>query len=152
MRAFQPFGNSSRRAQSAARFILAIAAAIACVLAFTAAPAGATARFTDGDMLSSDAGNAMIAWEADGPVSLSISRDGGPARSIYSGAARSFFVSGLADGEYRFVLHSEGGEESAPLTLAVEHQSMSRALLLVALGALAFLATVVVVLRGARDD
>lgn len=100
----------------------------------------------------SDAGNAQVAWRADGPVRLVIAAAEAEERTLYSGAAQSFFISGLEDGDYRLRLYGEAGQASEPLVLTVRHQSLTRALLLVSLGALVFLAIATVILRGARDD
>lgn len=93
-------------------------------------------------------------WEAAQPVTLELARDGdfASARTVYEGRNTQVFLSGLSDGEYAARLRGTNGSLSQPLALTVRHQSLSRALLLVALGALAFLATLFVILRGARDE
>lgn len=75
-----------------------------------------------------------------------------PGRVLYEGANTAYFISGLDNGSYAFVVTDGTGATSAPQVLTVEHQSLSRALWLVALGAVAFLATAFVILRGVRDD
>ena len=110
-------------------------------------------RFTGQDALSSDSGHAVVEWQADGPVTLEMTREGTSApRLLYSGPNHSLFVSGLANGRYSLQLTDAAGQSSPPLVLTVAHQSLSRALILVALGTVIFLATLAVIFRGARDE
>ncbi len=74
------------------------------------------------------------------------------ARPLYQGPNQSSFISGLADGDYYLRLRNKAGEESPALRLSVSHHPLSQALWLAALGAVIFLAVVVTILRGARDD
>ena len=76
----------------------------------------------------------------------------GTPRVLYNGTNHSLFVSGLANGTYRLRLTDAAGQSSSPLLLTVAHQSLRRALMLVALGAVIFLAIVAVIFRGARDE
>lgn len=108
--------------------------------------------FRSAGALSSDTGYSLIEWDAPGTATLAIASPGAPPRELYSGTNRAFFISGLADGTYRLTLRDAAGREAAPLELRVTHQSVTQALWLVALGAIVFLATVVAVVRGARDD
>jgi len=109
--------------------------------------------FVDAGPVESDTGYAAIAWTSGEPVTLELASTGDPAsaQAVYSGSNQTYFVSGLADGTYRLVLHNAAGEKSAPLELHVLHQSLTRALWLAALGAFAFLAIIFVILRGARN-
>lgn len=94
----------------------------------------------------------MIEWDAPGAATLAIAAPGARPRELYSGTNNAFFISGLSNGTYRLTLRDASGREADRLELEVTHQSVTQALWLVALGAIVFLATVVAVLRGARDD
>ena len=129
-----------------------------CVAAATLAPLGSadaqTPRFSQSGPLTSDAGYFMVEWQADRPVALEMTaqdRSSAP-RVLYEGKNKALFVSGLADGEYMLRLRDRTGAMSPALKLIVQHQSLTRALWLVALGMLAFLATMAVILRGPRDE
>ena len=108
--------------------------------------------FAEQDSVTSDAGNFLVSWNTQEPVTLEMQSGDGTPRTIYSGRNHAFFLSGLRNGDYAIRLKDAAGATADTLILHVQHQSLSRALLLVALGALAFLATVAVVLRGARDE
>lgn len=96
----------------------------------------------------------MLEWRSDTPVSLemSMSPDFAQTTEIYAGAAHRYFLSGLENGDYYLRLTTAQGATSSPVIVSVAHQSLSRALLLVAIGALVTLAIVVTILRGARDE
>jgi hypothetical protein len=77
---------------------------------------------------------------------------------VYRGDDLATYVSGLANGNYFFRLRfvSEGSKIplsswSAPLQLTVKHHSMQSAFLLFILGAVVFLSTVVVLIKGLKD-
>ena len=74
------------------------------------------------------------------------------AAIAYDGEAHSFFLSGLADGDYYLRIRGRNAVTSAPVRLTVEHQSLRRALLLLAIGSIITLAIVLTILRGARDE
>ena len=132
----------------------ALAIVLALLLSALPLPALASPAFTQTGPLKSDAGYFMVEWQADEPVSLEIAKQDSQAkpRVLYTGSNSALFVSGLQDGEYDVRLRDGSGALSKALTLSVEHQPLDRALWLVALGALAFLAAALVILKGARDD
>jgi hypothetical protein len=133
-----------------ARFLLVLALGMFCAPAMLYA---ATApSFRSDSAIESDTGYRLIEWDASGPATLAIVPPEAAPRELYSGSNEAFFISGLADGTYRLTLRDAAGREAPPLDLHVTHQSVTQALWLVALGAIVFLATVVAVLRGARDD
>lgn len=107
---------------------------------------------TSGPQISSDTGHALVAWEADGPATLSMSRaaDLSNAQPLYQGREQSYFLSGLADGDYYLVVEAENGDRSDPVLLSVAHQSLTRALWLTLIGAVITLGIIIVILRGAR--
>ncbi|KHK91925.1 hypothetical protein LK12_09400 [Novosphingobium malaysiense] len=129
------------------------AALFAAIFAL-AVPAHAAAHFEGPSELTSDAGHAMLEWQSDSPVSLEISTspDFSKTKQLYAGSAHRYFLSGLANGDYYLRLKTLEGQTSTPLLVSVVHQSLNRALFLVAIGALVTLAVVITILRGARDE
>lgn len=140
---------------SSRRCLPAPVRAVLLLLLLVLAPAATAApAFTADGPMTSDSGYFMIEWEADGPVTLEMARDAGFGQPevLYAGMNHATFVSGLADGDYYVRLRSDDGNLSEPLRLSVAHQSLERALWLVALGAVVFLSIVAVIARGAADE
>jgi len=132
---------------------LIFALAVLIIPAFASPARAAAPEFTDDMARESDSGQVQAAWEADGPVALTMTPlETGDLRLVYRGEAKGIFLSGLADGDYELRLAGQDGALSQPVVVSVEHQSLSRALWLVALGAIASLGVVIVIVRGARDD
>jgi hypothetical protein len=114
----------------------------------------AAPAFAGGPELASDTGHVLLGWDADEPVTLSIagSADFSDARPVYRGSGRSYFLSGLATGDYYLRLEGESGAVSPPVRLKVVHQSLERALWLTLIGLVITLAIIGTILRGARHD
>lgn len=78
------------------------------------------------------------------------------AETVYQGPDRATSHSGRTDGDYHFRVRALTGESasawSAPVTVQVRHHSLLRAGLFFALGALVFIATLALILRGARPE
>lgn len=76
-------------------------------------------------------------------------------RILYQGSDTARVVTGLPNGEYdyrvRAIQQGSPGTWSEERRVNVRHHSLSRALVFFSLGLLVFLATLIVVLRGARD-
>lgn len=72
------------------------------------------------------------------------------AKSIYQGPDRATFVSGLENGQYYFRVRPQGGEWSNVYALQVQHHSLQLTFILLGLGAVVFLCTAAIVIRGAR--
>ena len=70
---------------------------------------------------------------------------------MYQGKGRALFVSGLAEGDVYFRLEDSAANASDILTIKVRHQSLKRALYLMLLGGLTTLATIFVIIKGARN-
>lgn len=100
--------------------------------------------------LASDSGQVDVQWQADGEVTLTMNETSRGTKLVYKGTDSRIFLSGLRDGDYELRLASEDGALSEPVVVEVRHQSLSRALFLVLIGALVTLGIVIVVLRGAR--
>ncbi|WDQ16423.1 hypothetical protein [Rhodopirellula sp. P2] len=77
-------------------------------------------------------------------------------RVVYEGTLPIAFVSGLPDGTYRYhveALNAEGellARSDMPATVQVLHWPVWQALVLLVIGALVFLAVVVVIVQGTR--
>ena len=123
----------------------------ASLLAFSL-PASAQPAFSDDVPLNSDTGQVSLAWQADGPVHISMAREGGPPRAVFGGSGEKLFLSGLSDGDYTLTIGPEGGAVTDSIALEVRHQSLTRALLLTLLGGAVFLMVLAIILRGARLD
>ncbi len=79
------------------------------------------------------------------------------ARTYYHGPDLATYISGLPEGTYYYrvrLQNSAGGtsEWSRPIVVEVEHQSLSLAWFLFAVGGLVFALTVFVVVSGTRND
>ncbi|MEZ4375593.1 MAG: fibronectin type III domain-containing protein [Polyangiaceae bacterium] len=111
--------------------------------------------------LESQAGSATLNWKAEhtgGPeptYQLQRSADASfsDPKTLYTGPDQGRYVSGLLDGSYYFRVRARQGDTawsawSKPQELVVTHWPESRALSLMGIGALVFLATAFVVLRG----
>lgn len=102
-------------------------------------------------------GAAQLAWEgAEPPFQAELKGPSGSARVVYEGRWPQAHISGLRDGAYEVRVRGHRGAAwtawSAPRTVVVEHISMDVVLPLMALGALTFMATAFVVVRGARRE
>lgn len=127
--------------------MLAVAASAALPSALYAQPA-----FDRAGPITSDAGNTALHWTGTAPFRVRMTAADGQQRTMYEGSRKALFVSGLRNGEYLFTLTDGSGQKAAPLTLTVAHQSLSRALWLVAIGALVTSMVVAAIVRGARDE
>jgi hypothetical protein len=128
----------------------------ASLLAFSqpasAQPASTQPAFSDDVPLTSDTGQVPLAWQADGPVHISMAKGSGPRRAVFGGSGEQLFLSGLSDGDYTLTIAPEGGAATDSIQLEVRHQSLTRALLLTLLGGVVFLLILAIILRGARRD
>ncbi|MCA9628402.1 MAG: hypothetical protein KC766_12080 [Myxococcales bacterium] len=113
--------------------------------------------------LESQAGSSSLTWKAEhesGPEpTYELQRATDPdfenPKTLYRGPDQGRFVSGMLDGSYYYRVRARQGEAawstwSEPQELVVTHWSRTRALGLMAVGALVFLAIVFVVLNGTR--
>jgi hypothetical protein len=69
-------------------------------------------------------------------------------KTIYSGTDTARTVSGKLNGKYFYRVRIEEGDWSEPVLVTVEHYKLSTAFLFLGLGAIVFLATAVLVIRG----
>ncbi len=124
----------------------------AAFLALVMSSVAQAAAFTASEPLSSDTGQVLVEWEADAPVRLEIANADEPetVRPLYEGENTSFFLSGLADGDYVLTLADDAGGEGDEIALNVTQQSLAQALWLTLIGAIITLGIVATILRGAR--
>ncbi|HLT80768.1 MAG TPA: hypothetical protein VKZ86_07035 [Cyclobacteriaceae bacterium] len=104
------------------------------------------------ELMSRD-GHVRLRWQAVGPNAIyELQQSDTPAfdnaETIYRGPDLATFISGLPDGVYYYRLRMNDGDWSEPLTLTVKHYSLQLALTLAGLGAIVFLLTVALVLKG----
>lgn len=102
----------------------------------------------------SEDGHIRIAWstkEKRVPVELQQAENENftDATTVYRGADKATFISGLENGTYYYRIRRVDGAWSAPVKLLVNHHSLQLALVLVSLGAVVFGLTVFIVLKGA---
>ncbi|HEX7014312.1 MAG TPA: hypothetical protein VF191_02310 [Cyclobacteriaceae bacterium] len=98
-------------------------------------------------------GHVRLQWRAVMPnamyeVQQSATPDFERAMTIYQGPDLATFVSGLPNGIYYYRLRSNGGGWSGTVTVTVEHYSLQLAFTLAGLGAIVFLLTVALVVKG----
>ncbi|MCB2052171.1 MAG: hypothetical protein KDE63_12165 [Novosphingobium sp.] len=129
-------------------------ALLVTILASSPAQAQPPAFLSQENEVTTDAGYALVDWEAEGSVQLAMAPvdDKAEARTLYSGANKAYFISGLAEGDYYLWLRGDDGSMSEPLKLAVRHQSLAQALWLALVGAIVSLLIVGTIVLGARDD
>ena len=103
-----------------------------------------------------DAGYVRLEWanpqNAEVELQQSTHADFTDARTRYRGTGHALFISGLANGDYRFRIGTDNDGWSEPILVSVRHQSLQRALQFLAIGALTAVATMLVIVKGARDD
>lgn len=101
------------------------------------------------------AGYFNLNWKVDaaGPVQVqqATAADFSDAKTIYSGTDRATVISGLGNGEYYYRIES-ADNVSPGIKVQVAHHALSRAFVFFGLGAVIFIITLSVLIRGARTD
>lgn len=69
-------------------------------------------------------------------------------KTIYQGGDASTSISGRRNGEYHYRVRAGDGQWSDAVTVIVQHRSLTQALIFLALGAVVFLATVILIIAG----
>lgn len=107
------------------------------------------------DTAVASAGYYQLSWQADEPVVVqeSATKDFASARVVYSGADNARVMSGKSDGNWFYRARTAGSESAFGdvLEVTVSHHPVERAFAFFALGALVFLATLAVIVTGARS-
>jgi hypothetical protein len=98
----------------------------------------------------------QLSWHSEQPGNFELqqapSEDFHHARSIYQGEDMATVISGLPNGRYFYrVRHENSTTWSEPVRVAVKHHPLSRAFGFFSLGAVMFLATLLVLIKGARS-
>lgn len=99
------------------------------------------------------AGYFQLRWSADEAVEVqeSQSQDFREPRTLYSGSDRARVLSGKPDGDWYYRARpASGGDWSKVVKVTVRHHPLNRAIGYFLLGAVVFLATVVLIAAGAR--
>lgn len=115
------------------------------------------------DTAVATAGYYRLSWtppDAAAPLAFELQESSAPdftgAVIAYRGPDRATTHSGRADGDYHFRVRALAGDVagawSTPVIVQVRHHSLLRAGLFFALGALVFVATLGLILRGARPE
>lgn len=103
--------------------------------------------------LSSE-GNFVLSWQSEQQsVEVQESRDAEFAntRTIYKGMQQSSTLSGKSNGDWFYRIRIDEGPWSTPLKVTVQHHSLSRAFMFLALGLFVFLATLFMIIQGTRN-
>ena len=119
---------------------------------FSATRASSAATLSPSTSLSTD-GVYQLQWAGDAPVEIEEATDPGfaDARLLYRGSDTAAVVTGRTTGTYHYRLADAGGAQAGPLRVRVEPHPLSRALAFFGVGAVVFVATVLVVVRGAQE-
>jgi hypothetical protein len=114
----------------------------------------------DSDTVLSTAGYFQLSWSAPSSSSASPelyvlqqseNQDFNNAKTLYQGPDQASVISGLSNSTYYYrVRLADAPDWSNTLAVEVKHHSLSRALGFFILGAMMFLATTFVLLKGAR--
>lgn len=104
------------------------------------------------NQIDSNDGHLKLEWDAPDNIKVEVqkseSKDFENPTVIYKGIDRASFISGLENGDHFFRVKEEGGSWSSTLTIHVKHQSLQLAFTLFTLGAVVFILTVLVVVKG----
>jgi hypothetical protein len=101
----------------------------------------------------SDTGHYRISWEVSDENTVvelqeSLTANFTEPIVIYEGLDRSSVLSGRLDGTYHYRARAAGGPWSQPVAVTVRHHSVTGAFLFLAMGAVVFLATAVLIVVG----
>lgn len=101
------------------------------------------------------AGYFQLRWSASGAVELeeSTTADFDAPRIIYSGSDAATVISGKPDGDWYYRIRTASAKQgpSNTVKVSVRHHPIGRAAAYFTVGAVVFLATVLVIVNGARE-
>lgn len=122
-----------------------------------AAPVATAVPPLQTDTRVATAGYFRLSWPGEGAADYVLqqgrSADFRDGITIYSGPDEATVLSGLADGDYYYRLRERDGRHwSDTVSVEVRHHPLSRALGFFTLGAVMFLATLGVLIRGTRSN
>ena len=98
------------------------------------------------------AGYFQLRWSAEAPVDLqeSASPQFESPRSVYSGSDAARVISGKPDGDWYYRVVEANGNFSDTIKVAVRHHPIERAIGFFTVGAVVFMATLLLIVSGAR--
>lgn len=108
----------------------------------------------------SDEGHVKIVWDTPGKKTLGMvevevqqasDADFTAAKEIYKGPDNAAIVSGLPNGTYYYRVRKLNGTWSKPVSIQVKHHPLQLAIAFFAVGAVVFLLTVFIVVKGAMN-
>ncbi len=123
-----------------------------------------TPKFEVPSQVNSNSGYIRLEWSSPSGGNVIYELEEAPSaefsnpQRIYEGPDLASFISGLPNGTYHYRVRAVNQSEettsawSEPVQLTVEHHPVSLALTLAALGALVFLLTAFVVIKGVRTQ
>lgn len=125
------------------------------LLATVAGPVPGQAIELTADVAVSDTGHFRLSWPAPGEgavvtVEESTASDFLGARTIYQGAESATVISGRLDGTYHYRIRAGRGPWSEPVSVTVRHHSLAQAFAFLAVGAVVFVATALLIISGHR--
>ena len=125
------------------------------MLAMTAPPfAGAQSLQLESDTNVATAGYYQLRWHSTSPIILeeSLTAEFISPRVIYRGSDAATVMSGKPDGNLYYRIRSRDSDmQSNVVRVTVRHHSLERALAFFALGATVFIATLLLIVSGARS-
>lgn len=111
------------------------------------------------DQSVSTAGYYQLSWEmkdaSPGAVYILEQKaaDAEVAEQIYRGSDTATMISGKADGEYHYIVHTDDGSSSSnPLTVTVAHHSLATAFNFFTIGVLVFIFILIAIVTGNRQQ
>ena len=104
------------------------------------------------DEVELNSGHIKLDWtsDSDNPFELqqATNADFSDARTIYQGYDKASFISGLNEGIYYFRIRQEGEKWGDQVKVVVKYQSLNLAFSLFSMGAIVFILTTIVIIRG----
>jgi hypothetical protein len=116
-------------------------------------PAIAAEARLESDMDVATAGYFQLRWIADSSIELQESRsaDFASARTVYAGPDAARVLSGKPDGDWYYRVAASDGDVSNIVKVMVRHHSFERAVAFFTVGLTVFLATLLMIVSGARE-
>ena len=126
-------------------------AAILALAIFISAPLLAQPELSASDEVSRT-GYFQLKWKSGEEGEFVLQQDTtslfSSPKTLYNGSDTARTISGLLNGDYYYRVRTAEGEWSEPLMVTVEHYKLSTAFIFLGLGAMVFLATAILVIRG----
>lgn len=135
--------------------IMSVALMLVCLLMIGPIQAQVSAPQLSSDSDVASAGFFRLSWET-AAERVELQEDTGPdfrnPITTYLGSDRAAVISGKTDGTWYYRVRAlddaRAGAWSEPVTVVVEHHSLSRALMFLSIGVIVFVAIVLMIMRG----